>query len=191
MSETKYIKLDIISKIVAEKHGKSREFIFFDTRVRQIADLRAIFFYFAKTYTRLSLADIGKYSKRMGRNKAHDHATVLYNVNKVEEMMSVDKEFKKRVLELDNEIKYYVDYQTFWFDEISGYKKNVVQLIHSEQNVDFMCKFSEMTTILKENKEFMGMMADIAQKQLIKKQQRIEDERVHKASQENTRLGVV
>ena len=88
--DKKYKSLEIIAKIIADKHNKTPDFIFFDTRVREIIDLRSMFFYFATRYTRLSLSDIGKFSQYMGRDKPHNHASVLHNANKICDMITVD-----------------------------------------------------------------------------------------------------
>lgn len=189
--DKKYKSLKIIAKIIADKHEKTPEFIFFDTRVREIIDLRSMFFYFATRYTRLSLADIGKFSQYMGRSKPHNHATVLHNANKICDMITVDRELREKINELENEIKYYVDYDRYWFDEISNYKKIIVHQVHKEHDLDFITKFCDITTILHENKEFLGMTADLVQEELNRKLERINDEGIHQTTQEDTGLGVV
>lgn len=189
--DKKYKTLKIIAKIIADKHEKTPEFIFFDTRVREIIDLRSMFFYFAKRYTGLGLADIGKFSQYMGRSKPHNHATVLHNYRKMCDMISVDKILRQQVNELENEIKYYVDYDRYWFDEMSNYKRMLVHQIYLEKDLEFIAKFCDITTILIENKEFLGMTADLVQEELNRKLERTNDEGIHQTTQEDIGLGVV
>lgn len=189
--DNKYKSLKIIAKIIADRHDKTPEFIFFETRVREIIDLRSLFFYFATKYTRLGLAEIGKFSQYMGRSKPHNHASVLHNSNKIRDMITVDKELRDKVYELDNEIKYYVDYDRYWYDEASNYKKIIVHKVHKMHDLDFVTKFCEITTTLYENKEFLGMTADLLQEELNRKLERIHDEGIHQTTQEDIGLGVV
>lgn len=187
----RYKDLEIISKIIAKKYNKTPESIFEKTRVREIIDLRGMFFYFATRHTTLSLNDIGKFSLLMGRDKQHHHATVLHSVNRVYDMMFTEKDFRETIDELDNEIKYYVDYDRLHYDQISIYKKIISNKVHQEQDLDFLSKFSGLTTILYENKEFLDITADLVQEKLTRKLQKITDEGIHKTAQEDIRLGMV
>lgn len=187
----KYKHLEIIAKIIADKSDKTPEFIFLDTRVRQIADLRATFFYFAKRYSPLSLDDIGRFSVHMGRPKQHDHATVLYNIKKVKEIMSIDKEFNQYIGELENEIKFYVDYDRYWYDEKATLKKEIVSKIYSMEGIDAVSDLNKVVNIIYENNDILSILAVNAQNELLKKQERIENERIHQTTSEDIGLGVV
>lgn len=187
----KYKQLEIIAKIIADKSDKTPEFIFLDTRVRQIADLRATFFYFAKRYSPLSLDDIGKFSLHMGRGKQHDHATVLYNIKKVKEIMSIDKEFSQYIGELENEIRYYVDYDRYWYDEKAMLKKEIVTKIYSIEDMEIVCDLNKVVNIIYENNDILSILAVNAQNELNKKQERIENEGIHQTTSEDIGLGVV
>ena len=57
--------LKIISKIVSESYNIPEKEMFMKTRRRKIADVRAIFFYFAARHTRLTLEKIGQFSQYM------------------------------------------------------------------------------------------------------------------------------
>jgi len=74
---------------------------------------------------------------------------------------------------------------------MSTYKKIIVHQIHKENDLDFITKLCDITTILHENKEFLGMTADLVREELNRKLERINDERIHQTTQEDTRLGVV
>ena len=104
--EEKYFTLDVISEIIQKKHKVESSYIFQNTRQRDVSDLRKVFFYMAKEFTKLSLQCIGDYSKYRGRGKSHNHATVLYNANAVKDWMSIDKAYKHYIDDLANEIKY-------------------------------------------------------------------------------------
>ena len=60
-----------------------------------------------------------------------------------------------------------------------------------EEDLDFLSKLSGLTTIIYENKEFLSKLADVAQRELTIKKERIEDERLHQTTQEDIRLGMV
>ena len=185
------IQLRIIAEIIAKKSNTSPEYMFQKSRKRDVADMRATFFYFAKRYSILSLEKIGAFSSEMGRCEPHDHATVLYNIRKVKNLKSIDKEFSDYIDELDKEIMFNVDYERYWYDEKTSYRKSIIQPIHMEEDLDFLSKFSGLTTIIYENKEFLSKLADVAQRELTIKKERIEDERLHQTTQEDIRLGMV
>lgn len=196
--EDKYHSLLLIAKIIAERNGKTAEYVFTDSRLREVVDLRSLFFYFATRYTRLSLSDIGKFSQQMGRKQPHNHATVIHNANKIKDRMSVEKDLKKEVAELDNQIKYYVDYDKFWYDELSRCKQSVVRRVHRENDLDFMTKFETLSTILHEHKDFLDVVSDfidavidVVDSKYRNKLESKKDEGIYQTTQKHTELGVV
>lgn len=162
--------------------------MFQNTRQRDVSDLRKVFFYMAKEFTKLSLQCIGDYSKYRGRGKSHNHATVLYNANAVKDWMSIDTAYKHYIDDLSNEIKFYVDYEQYQLDECNKYKKQIVSYIYKDDNLDFLIKYAEITQKLYENKDLIGNLADTTNELVINK---LSDEGIHQTTQEDSRLGMV
>lgn len=189
----KYRNLHIIAKIIADKNRITPESIFVKSRVRRVVDIRALFFYFATKYTKLSLSDIGNFSKEMGRDEAHHHASVLHNSKKIKDIISFDKELRKETEELNNEIKYYVDYYKFWQDSITSYKKIIVENVYNEKDLEFTSKLSDLITKIFENREILNILADVVEKELQTEETEEEnyDEGIYQATQKHIGLGVV
>jgi hypothetical protein len=187
--EGQYKTLDIISDIIERRHDKEKGYLFRDTRRREVADLRKMFFYFAQKFTRLSLQAIGDYSKVRGRNSPHNHATILYSVRVVKDIADVDKDFRKELQELENEIKFYADYEQYMFDEANIYKKRIVRKIYEEEDLNFLLKYSQITENLYENKNLVDILADKVNE--VVTLDRINNEGIHKTTQEDSGLGVV
>ena len=185
----KYSVLDIISEIITNKHEKDKDFLFLDTRRRDVADLRKVFFYMAKEFTKMSLQTIGNYSKYRGRKNPHNHATILYSVARVRDWMSVDKIYRQEIEDLKNEIKYYVDYEQFILDESSVYKKNIAKKAYEEEDIWFIERLSKITDNLYENKNLVDILADKINEVITIHKRK--NEGLHKTTQEDTGLGVV
>jgi hypothetical protein len=186
--EEKYFTLDVISEIIQKKHKVDSSYMFQNTRLRDVSDLRKVFFYMAKEFTKLSLQCIGDYSKYRGRGKSHNHATVLYNANAVKDWMSIDTAYKHYIDDLANEIKFYVDYEQYQLDECNKYKKQIVSHIYKDDNLDFLIKYAEIAQKLYENKDLIGNLADTINELVINK---LSDEGIHQTTQEDSRLGMV
>ena len=189
----KYKNLHIIAKIIADKNRITPESIFVDSRERRVVDMRALFFYFATKYTKLSLSDIGKFSKKMGREKEHHHASVLHNSRKIRDIIVFDKDLRKETEELNNEIKYYVDYYKFWQDSMTSYKKIIVEKVYNEKDLEFTSKLSDLIEKIFENREILNILADVVEKELQTEETEEEkyDEGIYQATQKHIRLGVV
>lgn len=186
--DEKYSVLDTISDIITKKHKKEKDFLFLDTRRRDVCDLRKIFFYMATEFTKMSLQTIGNYSQYRGREKPHNHASILYSAARVKERMSVYSSYKDEIEELRNEIKYYVDYDQYIFDQANVYKKNIAKKAYEEEDIWFIERVSKITDKLYENKNLADILADkINEVITIHKR----NEGLHKTTQEDTRLGVV
>lgn len=184
----KYNVLDTISNIIVKKHEKEKDFLFLDTRRREVCDLRKVFFFMATEFTKMSLQTIGNYSKYRGRKNPHNHASILYSVAKVRDWMSIDKVYKQEIEDLKNEIKYYVDYEQYVFDQANVYKKNIAKKAYEEEDLWFIERVSKITDKLYENKNLADILADkINEVITIHKR----NEGLHQTTQEDTRLGVV
>jgi len=89
---------DTIQRIVAEYFGLDVKDLQSRSRKRDIVQARQISMYLSKKYTDSSLDQIGT---QIGNR---NHATVIYALKTVRDLMDVDKQFRKSVLELENRL---------------------------------------------------------------------------------------
>lgn len=83
---TLYAKIDTILDTCNKYFGVNYDVLKdINTRRRSVVERRQIAMYFLRRYTELSLADIGDLFKK-------DHATVLYSVNSIRNLMQTDKD---------------------------------------------------------------------------------------------------
>lgn len=92
------ISIDYIQKIVSDYFQLDLETLQSKTRKRHIVQARQLAMFFAKKYTKSSLANIGS---QIGKR---DHATVLHACKTVDNLASTDKQFKKYVEDLTKKI---------------------------------------------------------------------------------------
>lgn len=92
------ISIDYIQKVVSDYFQLDLEILQSKTRKRHIVQARQLAMFFAKKYTKSSLANIGS---QIGDR---DHATVLHACKTVDNLMSTDKQFKKYVDELTKKL---------------------------------------------------------------------------------------
>ncbi len=93
------ISIDFIKKTVCDYFNIGIEQLKSKTRKREIVQSRQVAMYFAKIYTKNSLASIG--SQIGGK----DHATVLHACKTVNNLMETDKRFKRYILDLEKRFK--------------------------------------------------------------------------------------
>lgn len=93
------ISIDFIKKTVCDYFNIAPEQLKSKTRKREIVQSRQIAMYFAKNYTKNSLASIG--SQIGGK----DHATVLHAYKTVNNLMETDKRFKRYIDDLEKRFK--------------------------------------------------------------------------------------
>src|SRR5690606_42150470 len=84
----KEISIDYIQKIVSDYFDLDIETLCSKSRKRNIVQARQLAMFFAKKYTKSSLANIGS---QIGKR---DHATVLHACKTVDNLLETDKEFK-------------------------------------------------------------------------------------------------
>ena len=89
------ISIDYIQKVVSDYFQLDVETLQSKTRKRHIVQARQLAMFFAKKYTKSSLANIGS---QIGDR---DHATVLHACKTVDNLMTTDKQFKKYVDDLN------------------------------------------------------------------------------------------
>ena len=90
----KEVSIDYIQKMVADYFEMDIDTLQSKTRKRHIVQARQLAMYFAKKYTKASLASIGS---QIGKR---DHATVLHACRTVENLADTDKQFKKYIEDL-------------------------------------------------------------------------------------------
>ncbi|MBP5371952.1 MAG: chromosomal replication initiator protein DnaA [Bacteroidales bacterium] len=93
------ISIEFIKKTVCDYFNIAPDQLKSKTRKREIVQSRQVAMYFAKIYTKNSLASIG--SQIGGK----DHATVLHACKTVNNLMETDKRFKKYILDLEKRFK--------------------------------------------------------------------------------------
>lgn len=94
----KEISIDFIQETVSDYFDLDVETLKSKTRKRHIVQARQISMYFAKKYTKASLASIGSHTGK------RDHSTVLHACRTVDNLTSTDKEFKKFVDDLQKKL---------------------------------------------------------------------------------------
>ena len=98
----KEVSIDYIQKVVSDYFQMDVETLQSKTRKRHIVQARQLAMFFAKKYTKASLASIGS---QIGKR---DHATVLHACKTVDNLSSTDKQFKKYVDDLAGKLEYLI-----------------------------------------------------------------------------------
>ncbi|MEC7173446.1 MAG: chromosomal replication initiator protein DnaA [Bacteroidota bacterium] len=92
------VSIDYIQKVVSEYFQMDVATLQSKTRKRHIVQARQLAMYFAKKYTKASLASIGT---QIGKR---DHATVLHACKTVDNLSFTDKQFRKYVEDLNQKL---------------------------------------------------------------------------------------
>ncbi|MFD2552122.1 chromosomal replication initiator protein DnaA [Bizionia sediminis] len=92
------VSIDYIQKIVSDYFQMDVDTLQSKTRKRHIVQARQLAMFFAKKYTKASLASIGS---QIGKR---DHATVLHACKTVDNLSATDKQFKKYVEDLTKKL---------------------------------------------------------------------------------------
>jgi len=92
------VSIDYIQKVVSEYFQMDVSTLQSKTRKRHIVQARQLAMYFAKKYTKASLASIGS---QIGKR---DHATVLHACKTVDNLSFTDKQFRKYVEDLNQKL---------------------------------------------------------------------------------------
>ncbi len=93
------VSIDYIQKVVCDYFNIPVESLKSKTRKREIVQARQVAMYFAKTFTKNSLAIIGSI---IG---GKDHATVLHACRTVHNMLETDKKFKQCLDDIEKKLK--------------------------------------------------------------------------------------
>ena len=92
------ITFEMIAEVVADHYNIDTEQLYGKSRKREISDARQLLMYFAKKETQLSSTNIGL---RLSRN----HATVLHACKQIEQRLSVEKDFRQEVAEIESALR--------------------------------------------------------------------------------------
>jgi|TARA_Y100000996_G_scaffold198498_1_gene155688 chromosomal replication initiator protein len=92
------VSIDYIQKVVSEYFQMDISTLQSKTRKRHIVQARQLAMYFAKKFTKASLASIGS---QIGKR---DHATVLHACKTVDNLSFTDKQFRKYVEDLNQKL---------------------------------------------------------------------------------------
>lgn len=92
------VSIDYIQKVVSEYFQMDVETLQSKTRKRHIVQARQLAMFFAKKFTKASLASIGS---QIGKR---DHATVLHACKTVDNLASTDKQFNKFVEDINKKL---------------------------------------------------------------------------------------
>ena len=92
------VSIDFIQKVVSEYFQMDVETLQSKTRKRHIVQARQLAMFFAKKFTKASLASIGS---QIGKR---DHATVLHACKTVDNLATTDKQFNKFVEDLNKKL---------------------------------------------------------------------------------------
>ena len=90
--------VDYIQKTVSDYFQLDLEMLQSKTRKRHVVQARQLAMFFAKKFTKASLANIGS---QIGDR---DHATVLHACKTVDNLVSTDKQFKKYVEDIHKKL---------------------------------------------------------------------------------------
>ncbi len=93
------ISIDFIKKTVCEYFNIPLEQLKSKTRKREIVQSRQVAMFFAKSFTKNSLATIGA---QIG---GKDHATVLHACKTVNNLIETDKRFKRYITDIEKRFK--------------------------------------------------------------------------------------
>jgi chromosomal replication initiator protein len=92
------ISIDYIQKIVSDYFQLDVETLQSKTRKRHVVQARQLAMFFAKKFTKASLANIGS---QIGDR---DHATVLHACKTVDNLVTTDKQFRKFVDDINKKL---------------------------------------------------------------------------------------
>ncbi|WP_435133841.1 chromosomal replication initiator protein DnaA [Formosa sp. A9] len=92
------VSIDYIQKVVSDYFQMNVDTLQSKTRKRHIVQARQLAMFFAKKYTKASLASIGS---QIGKR---DHATVLHACKTVDNLSTTDKQFKKYVEDITKKL---------------------------------------------------------------------------------------
>ncbi len=120
----------------------------------------------------------------MGRANPHHHASIVYAIKKIKSLCDVDKKMKNKVEEICDKIEKQLTYDKFVSRKNATTISNIIDKIFYEDDYEFLTYLDLLIVKLYENKN----------KEVIEnilKTLKETNEGLHKATQDDSRLGVV
>lgn len=96
--QNKSIDLNFIAKIIVKNYGFTLSELKSNKRIKSVSLVRHISMYLMKKYCEKSLSDIGLFFNRK------DHSTVIHAIEKIEQMINCDENFKQELQNLESKI---------------------------------------------------------------------------------------
>lgn len=138
--------LDRIAQIVANEHKMEVHEIFENTRRRDLTDIRSMFHYLAHKYSEESLQSIGNYSFLAGRDKPHNHASVLHGKNKIMSFVVYDRDIAERVERMENRVIDYTNNSKHFKKRKQTQITKIVDLVFADKDEDFINMIYQVVT---------------------------------------------
>ena len=173
-----------IAKIVANRYEVDPKFIFQNSRKRKIVDMRAIFHYMCYLYSTEKLKTIGAFSKEMGREEPHHHASIVYAIKKVKGFIEFDPKIREDVASIESQIQKQISYDRYVSKKAAITISHIIDKIFYEEDYEYLSSLDSLINLLYEKKNKIDI------EHLIKTQETI-NERVHQTASDNSELGVV
>ncbi len=177
--------LDRIAYIIADAKGVEPTYMFQNNRKQDVTDMRSIFHYITVRNTKETLSAIGQYSKTMGREKGHDHASVLHGKRKIESLMQFDKKLSRDVQEIEDRVLWVVNSEAFIARKKQKQINEIIDLVFQEEDetfIDLLYGFIGRAYSNK-NTETINIFIDFLNS--------LDDEGIHQTTQDNSGVGVV
>lgn len=89
---------DIVEKVVAQHYGVSADYVLNTSRKRRASEIRHVTMYLMTLMNDISLVRIGMHSNT-------DHSTVIYARNKIEGMIEMYPDFRKKISSILEDIQ--------------------------------------------------------------------------------------
>lgn len=177
--------LDRIAQIVANEHKIEVADIFQNTRKRNVSDVRSMFHYLAQKYSEESLQSIGDYSFLAGREKPHNHASVLHGKNKIISLAVYDREIAEKLDRMESKVIEYTNNSKHFKKRKQTQITKIVDLVFADKDEDFINMIYQVVTKSYRSKDKSTL------KQCIRHLDQKYYERVYQATQNDSGLGVV
>lgn len=124
------MRVDIrtIEKVVCKHYSVDSKQLFSQTRKKELKEIRQIFQYLARRYSKISFNEIGEWSNR-------NYATVMHSVNVVENLIHMEVEYRATVAEIEIEIYRAVLKSNNYYDnDVYGHSFEIVKNVLSCKN---------------------------------------------------------
>lgn len=94
-----YLMLEKIHEEINRINGYENGLIFQDKKTWNIVEDRYLFYYLSRKHTNLSYNEIGSYKAK------RTHATVIHGVNKIKDLLTIDKNLRIKTSIIEMNIK--------------------------------------------------------------------------------------